>query len=102
MITGSELEKQFAKNTRRRNVCCVSTKEHIYLNFAETERASQRKAHLADREARPRWEEDARADRQAVRSLGPCDCTCYQACMGGLCTGWSARDLTSLLGSEGE
>ena len=30
---------------------------------------------------------------QAVRSLGPLGCTCYQACARGLSTRWSAWDL---------
>src|SRR2546421_2609707 len=30
---------------------------------------------------------------QAVRSLGPLGCTCYQACAGGLATRWSTWDL---------
>ena len=35
--------------------------------------------------------------RQAVRSLGPLSCTCYQACTCGLSTSWSGWDLDSYM-----
>jgi hypothetical protein len=42
----------FCQKQKRRNMSCVSTEEHNYLNFAEAERARQAKTRSAklDRE----------------------------------------------------
>ncbi len=62
------------------------TERHYYLNFAETSQPRERQARS------PACREDTVCE-QAVRSLGPLGCTCYQACARGLSTRWSAWDL---------
>ena len=92
----------FCNSTHTKDaIACVSCfpNKNNYLNFAET-RASQRRAQAGSvrkkcvKSGVPAqvccWQTGW---RQAVRSLGPLRCTCYQASTRGLATSYSGWDL---------
>ena len=92
----------FCNSTHTKDaIACVSCfpNKNNYLNFAET-RASQRRAQAGSAYERcvkisvlKQARSLATGWRQAVRSLGPLRCTCYQASTRGLATSSSGWDL---------
>ncbi len=88
---------------RKKDALCASplTKEHNYLNFAETKRGETvRPTHLSRRSPACRMNQarKGRKKKQAVRSLGPLGYACYQASTCGLSTSSSRWDLDLLTG----
>src|SRR5689334_3592431 len=80
---------------RERTMVRPLTEKHYYLNFAETSQPKGRET--GSLSCMPR----RNSGEQAVGSLGPLGCTCYQACARGLATRWSAWDLHHFLQSDG-
>ena len=103
------------KNTRR--MLCASTEKHYYLNIAKTTE-SQRANRVSEDgrvlccDGHATWMQPlvqayrtptaTQLDGQAVRSLGPLRCACYQASTRGLSTSSSGWDLDCLLQGSGK
>ena len=84
---GDDLVPQGVMTKRGRTMVRPLTEKHYYLNFAETSQPEGRET--GSLSCMP----PSNGGEQAVRSLGPLGCTCYQACTRGLATRWSAWDL---------
>src|SRR2546429_2122140 len=96
----------------KERIICAPTEKHYYLNIAKTKshervsrvcemrmccgRACDACAGERNNGVTKTWE------RQAVRSLGPLRCACYQASTRGLSTSSSGWDLDCLLGGSGK
>ena len=88
----------------------IPTKEHNYLDFAETKPAEagldEPPAYASFPFLFPAAFSTSSATRkevrQAVRSLGPVGCACYQACTSGLSTRSSPWDLDSFRRTSGK